>query len=913
MKKTTLNLFFLLFILNSYSQGIIDRIPMDFDPIHPRISSLVKNEKDLLIIGSSNGLYQYDGYNLDHLIKQPQIPDIRVSALYPLKNDNILVGTREGAYLYYGSSKSIDTIITSKEITYISPANSPDVYLATRDFEIYYFNPQSRQTQRIGKLRGFKPREEKIEHIDGSLDNLRITVTNLSTRKSSRVHLNDGPYPLEKSFYTLQNKSQNLKKKPNNTLEIKDLSSYIPFLENSLYTSDYDYQTQNSKLIKITSILRESDHLFWIGTADGLFKFRTPIKGIEHKLWGKLRGLIKSESGTLYAALPNDILTIKNGVIGHIPWPKNISGRPYAFLEIEQNKIIIGSEGNGLFQLNKDDSISPFYLGGENLSGQMILNAITTTNNNLWFATQNGIHFYDSHSKQWQELNLGFKVYNLIEGPYHSVYAATKKGLLFIHQKDGRLEFTQLLSNKYKIRDFEKIGKLIYLATEENGILIYNLSTQDIRSIGKREGLNSRTFYNIISQGGYLYSGSYDGLYQIDLNTNEFYKFNKEDGLSDLEFNTNSKLLLNNSEILLGTQNGLTQINSNKLNKEVQPFRTYIHHISYIDENGVSIDLNAPNFENQITFPAESHQIIFYLGSSSYEHPELNKYYMQFDRKSIYKLSEENQIIFPFLPSGNYEININGLNDRYDWSTNSVKINFEIEEPFFKSIYFKLLIALLLVSLVTLIYFNNKNYQNLILKTKDEFAANLHDEIGGDLTAIKLKSEIIKAHAPKETRQELDTISEIVQNTILNTSDLIWSIRLKDRKLETLISRMEKLADLRLKGTEFNYLFHTKESNLGLNLKPEYLQHIYLMYKESLSNFMKYSQLQTFDIQIITNQGQLQIVISQRGNPINSSERNSSYGGHGMKNMMARTKEMGATIEFTKDINWTIQINIPKP
>ncbi|MGB0838172.1 MAG: histidine kinase [Flavobacteriaceae bacterium] len=911
MKKTTLNIIFLLSFLNIFSQGTMQRIPMDFDPIHPRINSLVKNEKDLLLIGSSNGLYQYNGYNLDHLIKQPQIPDIRISALYPLEKDKILVGTRHGAYLYQGYSKSIDTVISAQEITYISAPNSTDVFLGTRNFEIYYFDKETQNAQRIGKLNGFKPQEEKIERIQGSLENLQITVTNLLTKTSKLVHLNGDSSTEKNSFYTLQN--QHFAKSGSNQELIKNLPEYISHLGNSPYNNDYNYETQSNQLIKLTSILKESDNLYWIGTTDGLYKFRTPIRGIQEMFWGKLRGLIKSTSGTLYACLPNDILTLKNGLISHISWPEKITSRPYSLIELASDKIIIGSEGNGIFQINKDDTISPFYLGGKNLKGQLVLNMILTTNNNLWFATQDGIHLYDLNTEQWHKLNLGHKVYNLMEGPYHSIYAATKKGLIHVHLGDNRLEFTQLLSDKYKIRDFVRVANLIYLASEENGILIYDLDTKEVKTIGVQEGLSTRTFYNIILQGEHLYSGSYDGLYQINLNTHEFYKFNKEDGLSDLEFNTNSKLNLNNSEILLGTQNGLTQINTASLKKELHPFKTYMHHISFVDKNGISQRLTDINFQDQITFPAESHQIIFYLGSSSYAHPGLNKYFIKFDRESIYKLSEENQIIFPYLPAGNYEIEINGLNDRYNWSDNSIKLNFNIEQTFLKSIYFKLLIVIMILFVSLIVIYNKKNYQNLILKTKHEFAANLHDEIGGDLTAIKLKSEMIKTHTSEETKQELDTISEIVQNTILNTSDLIWSIQMTDRKLETLINRMEKLADIRLKGTEFNYFFHTSHSNLNLNLKQEHIQHIYLIYKESLSNFMKYSKFRTFDIKLKTHQGSLEIIISQNGEHTTGIERNSTYGGHGMRNMITRTKQIGGTINFTKDSNWTIQINIPKP
>jgi signal transduction histidine kinase len=117
---------------------------------------------------------------------------------------------------------------------------------------------------------------------------------------------------------------------------------------------------------------------------------------------------------------------------------------------------------------------------------------------------------------------------------------------------------------------------------------------------------------------------------------------------------------------------------------------------------------------------------------------------------------------------------------------------------------------------------------------------------------------------------------------------------------------------LRLSTGKYKYKIKTGNLNNSAILKPKVKENLYLILKETLSNFIKYSSYDTFNV-IIAHSGKGLIVkIFQDGRPINKNEDTVGYGAFGISIMKERAIKAGFSLKIDKTKNWTTTIIIEK-
>src|SRR4030095_4065823 len=175
---------------------------------------------------------------------------------------------------------------------------------------------------------------------------------------------------------------------------------------------------------------------------------------------------------------------------------------------------------------------------------------------------------------------------------------------------------------------------------------------------------------------------------------------------------------------------------------------------------------------------------------------------------------------------------------------------------------------------------------------RNNIAADLHDDIGSTLNSISLFSEVAKHEAGKPI-PALDQIGVSARKIIDAMSDIVWTINPENDAFENVISRMRSLAYLLLKAKGIEFTFKTDESLNQLSLPMLARKNVYLLFKESINNLVKYSNATRASFHISLENENVKMVI--RDNGVGFDMENVQMG-NGIKNMKRRAEEIGAQL-----------------
>lgn len=196
---------------------------------------------------------------------------------------------------------------------------------------------------------------------------------------------------------------------------------------------------------------------------------------------------------------------------------------------------------------------------------------------------------------------------------------------------------------------------------------------------------------------------------------------------------------------------------------------------------------------------------------------------------------------------------------------------------------------------------------------RNQIAADLHDEVGSNLSTIALQSKLMMKDEAIDSKlkEQLQNISNLAWNTTDTIRDIVWFINPYHDNSVQLLIRMKELASKML--INMNYKFHTAQNNQHIfgflpNLNAR--RHIYLIFKETLNNIVKHANADeviiTFEIQ------ERALVMGIKDNGEGFIEEEISYG-EGLKNIMNRASYIGAELSINgkKDNGTVIILKVP--
>jgi signal transduction histidine kinase len=201
--------------------------------------------------------------------------------------------------------------------------------------------------------------------------------------------------------------------------------------------------------------------------------------------------------------------------------------------------------------------------------------------------------------------------------------------------------------------------------------------------------------------------------------------------------------------------------------------------------------------------------------------------------------------------------------------------------------------------------------QVAVLEAKQEersrISADMHDELGSGVTAIRLLSEIVKAKMKDQTLPEIEKISFSANDLLNKMNTIIWTMTGTNDSVQSLVAYVRAYTVEFFENTTIHCHFYIHPVISAAELSGEKRRNIFLSVKETLNNVVKHSMALNVRLSIDTNDNILRIEIADDGMGID--EGKISQFSNGLRNMKRRIesinggfsveKKEGTTIRFT--------------
>jgi signal transduction histidine kinase len=178
---------------------------------------------------------------------------------------------------------------------------------------------------------------------------------------------------------------------------------------------------------------------------------------------------------------------------------------------------------------------------------------------------------------------------------------------------------------------------------------------------------------------------------------------------------------------------------------------------------------------------------------------------------------------------------------------------------------------------------------------RNRISADMHDELGSGVTAIRLMSEIVKTKMKEDTLPEIEKISNSANELLDKMNAIIWTMVSSNDTVESLMAYIRAYAMEFFENTPIECHFDLPAQTPATELSGEKRRNIFLAVKESLNNVLKHSQASQVRIGITAID---KLVIEIWDNGIGVDLQNLRKFGNGLQNMKRRIESISGEFKI---------------
>ncbi|MBP6334230.1 MAG: hypothetical protein KA444_02070 [Bacteroidia bacterium] len=682
--------------------------------------------------------------------------------------------------------------------------------------------------------------------------------------------------------------------------------------DKNIYTN---HLTEISSPAFVFSLAKDKEGIVWIGTTDGLIRFNrsTNSYAIFRYSEGKKNQLRNNYITTLRLDQNDDLWV---GTLRGLHRVKNRNSKNPDFEFVQVNPQLaevsireIVPDKNGdllivlpgkLFKLSLKDSkmtmLTHAFKGESRLPfGFIYMSALVDRNENIWLGSSMGLYIYLKQAGK-EDPNFSSPI---------------------LYQHDSR-DTTSLRS--HTINDlFEDSQGNVWISTP-NGLTKAEFRNKKMKftNYSTRDGLKNNAVYGVLENpvDNTLWMSTNGGLSKFDPRKIKFSNYDINDGLQSNEFNGGAYFRSHDNEFLFGGINGYSSFYPHEIKEDTVAPRVFITSFALAGESEEMLSLDKSK-EMELNYNQNSFQINFI--ALQYSNPSQNKYAYKLDgfQKEWTQNGTNSRVNFTHLPPGKYVFHVTGANANGVFSKASDTISIIIHPPFWKTIWFYILIALCigLVAWLLHAYLLRLKLKQVeeIEAIRKETAADFHDELGHKLTTISWFGEILKkkiSPEQKELRAHLERIIDTSGGLYHTMKDMVWAMDPGQDSMKDLYKQIREFGEslfdqtgVDFKARDLNGEF--KEVSIPLAQK----RHVLLICKEAMHNSFKHSGGKQVTLDIFRENNHFTITLGDNGKGFNM---NWDETGNGLRNVRKRTEEIGGKLKIVSNPEGTtLELEVP--
>lgn len=454
----------------------------------------------------------------------------------------------------------------------------------------------------------------------------------------------------------------------------------------------------------------DREYNIWIANDRGI----TKIPSLRFINYDKSTGLLENEVTSIvesqrvhYIGHNTGIsLGLKDNTVKHIVFENPTQSTRVLDMDVSPfGEVYVAATDKGLFKISKDLKLIKIF---SVINNNYIQSVIFDKNGRLYFSTIKEIY---SRSINDNSFKLVYKTNDHIRKLFvdneNNLWASTVTGGVLKFEKDKIISYKSdnVLANSttainFDLKDTVLVGsnKGLYFI-DKNKLKPYWLKID-------------RPIYFIKKYYNYFWIGTDGGVFRWDgINLAHF---SVQQGLSGLETNRDACYLDSEGNLWIGTNKGLTRYNYNFDYKEIPKPIVILKNLRYSG----SKELNLSAFKDKVNLSHNSNNFYFNVDVLSFV--DENNNYIQYKLEgqdanwSNWKKNVNLEILYRYLPPGNYKFKVRAKNALGIQSDEYSSPAIVIDKPYYQSWSFILLIIIILLVILFLIikYVSNWQYKN---------------------------------------------------------------------------------------------------------------------------------------------------------------------------------------------------------
>ncbi len=747
--------------LNRYDGKKISQIELKVDSPIARndysqmITAMHTDAHDRFWIGTTAELFLFDRYT-NHIYNPLQkFPNLRFQEASWIEDiqsddfDNLWIRTRERLYCYNMKEKSMKDFyekeIANKPVALSKSADGKKIFIATdkllavHDARGYHIIEQSFFNQKDGL---------RIKNMLNLGQSLWIVANDNSVWRLDLL----SPKPTLNKFEEIFN-GENPLVDPTELHGVDDHTLWMGSRSEGVLIADTrtgeirrssNVYHQNALIKKfVLSLFTDNQHTTWIGlSGGGVAKYDPNTK---FGMWRNeaLPGQKQADNMIMSMHTDNDVDFYCGTLFGGLMHTNVKTNKSQYYLPplaklnktdanniytivAESRDLLWMATWGGLCAFNKKTKHMVIYNDDDNKTDQLAaLLKIDNYNKLLVGGYHLGLRWFNLGTNRWEPCRDVGNILKKIDLRPRHMQQLSDSTVLIATEGTNVVKYNFISGVFTFYPQFQKISKMSphffisgnywWIGTND-GLIQANAHDQSVVKVwNKSRGLPDNVIYSVLPDGkGQLWVGSNAGLTAINPESGLSIKYNENDGLQSMEFNTASCLKDNAGNLWFGGINGFNKVPYNYKDKTIDTPSPLITSIHVLNEPLVSDSV--ASYLHNIVLNADNNFINFEFQSPAYSQTDniVYKYRLSpLDTGWVYS-GNRNFVNYTQLAPGKYTFEVMAANTNLLWSKDAAKITLHILAPWYKTWWFYIL------SFSALIYIGIRIYVQRVRHLKNE-------------------------------------------------------------------------------------------------------------------------------------------------------------------------------------------------
>ncbi|OLD68344.1 MAG: hypothetical protein AUI33_09720 [Ignavibacteria bacterium 13_1_40CM_2_61_4] len=304
-------------------------------------------------------------------------------------------------------------------------------------------------------------------------------------------------------------------------------------------------------------------------------------------------------------------------------------------------------------------------------------------------------------------------------------------------------------------------------------------------------------------------------------------------------------------------------------------------------------------------FPADRNQVQIDFAGLSFAPGDVLRYQYKLEgTKGDWSApSEQRTVNYASLAPGHYRFLVRAVTSDDIASRAPAAVSFTILPHIWQRWWFFSLIVLFMFAAAYAMYRYRLRRVIELERVRTHIAADLHDDIGSNLSLLAGLSEVLGQSARRDSPQmaeRLSVMADVSRRSVEAMSDIVWAVNPKRDNVIDLAHRMRRFASDRFAARNIEFHFDAPNPNQKVKIGAEARREVFLVFKETVNNIARHSGCKSAEASLKIEHGTIILKLSDDGHGFDQA---STAHGQGLDSMRRRAEKLGGQFDVISQPN----------